>query len=739
MSDIDLLLVLIPALPLAAAVVTAVFGKPLLGRRSHWPTVLALALALAASLVLLVDVRRESRRSAEAAAQAPAASKPLGYERVITLWTWASVSEPGRAGPDVAGTSQVRRSSARSAVPTALPAPGVNPNFRVEIALRADPLTAFMLVTVTFVSLLVAVYSIGYMHDDPGYWRFFSYIALFVFSMTVLVAASNFVLLYVFWEGVGLCSYLLIGFWFQKPAAAAAGKKAFLVNRVGDFAFTLGLFLLWNTYGTLDFHDTHAFGVQTLGIFSQARLADPSLYVGGGTATAICLLLLAGACGKSAQVPLHVWLPDAMEGPTPVSALIHAATMVTAGVYLVARCTPLFQLSPDARHVVAAIAGLTALLAALMAITQIDLKRILAYSTISQLGYMFLGLSTGTFLGITAGMFHLLTHACFKALLFLGAGSVMHAMGGVVDVRRLGGLRKRLPTTYWTFLFGSLALSGFPGFAGFFSKDRILAALRDKGAETAGGFALYHVLYLVALFTAGLTAFYTFRALLLIFHGPERVPHEAGEQAHESPRVMTWPLVVLAILSLTIGGYFEWTRQIPEFLAGTPSLAAVQGTPHAPREGLGQAEREGVRHAERDEYVKAEAAESGHLEVALIGTVTVGAGIAAAWLLYSRAGGLLRWLTALADVLALYRLSSGKFYFDAIYSLFVIWPLEQIARLLAWIDRWIIDGVVDFCGALPRAIGSTLRMLQGGMIKFYAMGMVLGLLVLIAVLLLWGA
>ena len=238
----------------------------------------------------------------------------------------------------------------------------------------------------------------------------------------------------------------------------------------------------------------------------------------------------------------------------------------------------LFQASPDARHVVAALAGLTALLAALMAITQTDLKRILAYSTISQLGYMFLGLGTGTFLGITAGMFHLLTHACFKALLFLGAGSVMHAMGGVIDIRRLGGLRKLLPTTYWTFLFGCLALSGFPGFAGFFSKDRILAALHDKGTEAVGGVALYQVLYLAAVFTAGLTAFYTFRALLLTFHGPERIPHEAGDHAHESPRVMTWPLVVLAILSLAVGGYFEWTRQIPEFLAGTPSLAR----PHKP-------------------------------------------------------------------------------------------------------------------------------------------------------------
>ncbi len=773
----NLLLVLIPALPLAAAVVTAVFGKHLLGRQSHWPTVLAIALSFVASVVLLVDVWRESRPSAEAARQTPAESWPLGYERVVRLWTWASVSDPlpdvgwdkaaaaadgppragGHGGPTLAyaslshptgyihyENSPTLRSIRRVRLAQPAVAPPL-PGFHVEIALRADPLTVFMLATVTFVSLLVAVYSIGYMHGDPGYWRFFSYIALFVFSMTMLVAASNFVLLYVFWEGVGLCSYLLIGFWFQKPAAVAAGKKAFLVNRVGDFAFALGLFLIWSTYGTLDFHDTFAHGVrQTLGIFGQTRLANPAPYAAGGagTVTAICLLLFAGACGKSAQIPLHVWLPDAMEGPTPVSALIHAATMVTAGVYLVARCTPLFQASPDARHVVAALAGLTVLLAALMAITQTDLKRILAYSTISQLGYMFLGLSTGTFLGITAGMFHLLTHACFKALLFLGAGSVMHAMGGVIDIRRLGGLRKRLPTTYWTFLFGCLALCGFPGFAGFFSKDRILAALHEKGAEAVGGVALYQVLYLVAVLTAGLTAFYTFRALLLTFHGPERIPHEAGDHAHESPRVMTWPLVALAILSLAVGGYFEWTRQIPEFLAGTPSLARaaqtgdVVGTRRVPENADGT--RRVPDNADGTWRVPA-TIESGHLEVALFGTAMVGLGMVAAWLLYLRARGLLGRLTALADVFGLYRLSTDKFYFDAIYFLLVVWPLEQIARLLAWMDRWIIDGLVDFCGAVPRALGSALRTLQGGMIQFYAMCMVLGLLVLIAVLLLWGA
>ena len=388
MSDIDLLLVLIPGLPLAAAVVTAIFGKPLLGRQSHWPTVLALALAFLASVALLVEVGRASRLAAERAQGKPPESRPLGYERIVRLWTWASVrdsnpqqnaaihsSEPGRVGPDAVGTTLPASGSVTSGTtrlveyrnqrilagptrsgPTAFgPAtpgptrPGSDlassqgSDFRIDVTLRADPLTAIMLVMVTFISLLVAIYSIGYMHGDPGYWRFFSYIALFVFSMTMLVSASNFVLLYVFWEAVGLCSYLLIGFWFEKPAAAAAGKKAFLVNRIGDFGFALGVFLLWTTYGTLDFHDTLRPRRADAGHFRpDAARTTRTLYVGGGMATAICLLLLTGACGKSAQFPLHVWLPDAMEGPTPVSALIHAATMVTAGVYMVARCTPLF-------------------------------------------------------------------------------------------------------------------------------------------------------------------------------------------------------------------------------------------------------------------------------------------------------------------------------------------------------------------------------------------------------------
>jgi NADH-quinone oxidoreductase subunit L len=407
-----ILLIVIPGLPLAAALVTALFGRQF-GARAHLPVVAAIIGSCAASFALLAQVRQS----------ASASESTVGWEATSVLWNWVSVpaaiATPPAARPASGQPDDV--------LPAVLP-------FRIDVVQRADALTAIMLSMVTFVSSLVAVYAAGYMHGDRGYWRFFAYIGLFVFSMTMLVSVSNFVLLYVFWEAVGLCSYLLVGFWYEKPSAAAAGKKAFLVNRVGDFGFALGVFLLWTTYGTLNFHD--ADGVA--GILGQTRLAHPELYVGAGAqpgeaaygvAIAICLLLMLGACGKSAQFPLHVWLPDAMEGPTPVSALIHAATMVTAGVYMVTRCTPLFMVSSDAQRVVAIIGLTTAALGGVIAMTQTDLKRVLAYSTISQLGYMFLGLGVGTMTGIVAGMFHLFTHAFFKALLFLGAGSVMHAMG----------------------------------------------------------------------------------------------------------------------------------------------------------------------------------------------------------------------------------------------------------------------------------------------------------------------
>ena len=698
MFEIETLLVVVPALPLAAALFTAALGPRVLRDRSHWPVVAAIGLACLASLVLVVRVQLAAEKDraeieqaklaveqgtltgdeAEAAAQK---AKQIGSVRLVTLWTWAGIDDAYTPAPE-AGQ----------------PGEAASYPFRIDVTLRADALTAFMLVTVTLISFLVAVYSIGYMHDDPGYWRFFSYIALFVFSMTMLVSVSNFVLLYVFWEAVGLCSYLLIGFWYQKPEAAAAGKKAFLVNRVGDFGFALGLFLLWTTYGTLNFHD--AAGVP--GVLGQLRLAGTVPFVAGGVATAICLLLMLGACGKSAQFPLHVWLPDAMEGPSPVSALIHAATMVTAGVYMIARCAPLFWQSDDALRVVAVIGGGTALMAALIALTQTDLKRILAYSTISQLGYMFLALGTlgGAVVGVTAAMFHLFTHAFFKALLFLGAGSVMHAMGGVIDVRRFGGLRRRMPVTYWTFLFGSLALAGLFPFAGFFSKDEILLAVHGQSGW------LWQGLFWTAVFTAFLTAFYTFRALFLTFHGEERIPQEAGEHAHESPRSMTGPLVVLAVGSLMVG----WAGGgIARFLGNTPSLEYL--VRRAPETG----------------------AEAGsHWLVPSLSLLVVACGIGLAWLLYLGKRTRLEALTRVMDDLGLYRLSYGKFFVDQIYLIFIVWPLEGFGWLCYWVDRYVIDGLVNLCGVAPRALGASIRSLQSGLIQYYALAMVLGLLVLLA-------
>ncbi|MGD0899434.1 MAG: NADH-quinone oxidoreductase subunit L [Thermoguttaceae bacterium] len=667
---IPLLLILIPALPLAAALVTAALGPRVLRHASHWPAVAAVAVSCAASVLLVFAVQREPT-----------------HQRIVPLWTWAAVEEGNHAKTDATQPSP----------PAPLPEGEGRQSFHIDVTLRADPLTAVMLATVTFVSLLVIVYSIGYMHGDPGYWRFFTYVALFVFSMTMLVSASNFVLLYVFWEAVGLCSYLLIGFWFEKPAAAAAGMKAFLVTRVGDFGFALGVFLLWTTYGTLDFD----------GILSRPDL------VGGGVGTAIGLLLLAGACGKSAQFPLHVWLPDAMEGPTPVSALIHAATMVTAGVYLVARCTPLFLASADARHVVAVIGGVTAAMAAVIALAQTDLKRILAYSTISQLGYMFLGLGTGTLLGVTAAMFHLVTHAFFKALLFLGAGSVMHATGGVIDVRQLGGLRHRMPITHGTFLVGCLALSGIFPFAGFWSKDAILAAVAEKiGGGDAG--RLYTILYAAALATAFLTAVYTFRAFFLTFYGEERIPRQPGHEAHESPPSMTGPLVLLALGAAAAGAYFHWTGDFlgrDGFLAQTPSLAGLAG---------GEVEPAG----------------SGHLVVALLSTAVAVAGVALAALLYLGRGSWLQAIVATMTGLGLYGLARGKFFFDPIYRAVVVGPLERLAQLLAWLDQHVVDALVDSVGSLVRVLGAALRPIQGGLVQFYALAMVLGVLALIGALLL---
>jgi len=694
MFELHTLMVLIPALPLAAAILTATLGRYVLGPRAHWPTIIAIVGSFCCSLPVLFEVQRQSAEHGSSLAPEhggghEGGARSIGWEDTIDLWRWFHVDDV-LATPENAYETGHVSGQPRQLDVKRLP-------FDVDVTLRIDPLTSIMLSMVTFIASLVAIYASGYMHGDRGYWRFFTYISLFVFSMTMLVSVSNFVLLFVFWEAVGMCSYLLVGFWYEKPEAAAAGKKAFLVNRVGDFGFLLGLFLIYVTYGTLNFHDTPTLA----GVLGQTRLAaGSSLYVGEGVATAIGLLLLVGACGKSAQFPLHVWLPDAMEGPTPVSALIHAATMVTAGVYMVTRCTPLYFQSVCAQETVAVIGTLTALMAGIIAMTQNDLKRVLAYSTISQLGYMFLGLGVATLPGICAGMFHLFTHAFFKALLFLGAGSVMHAMQ-TIDMRRFSGLRRLMPVTHWTFLFGCLALAGVFPWAGFWSKDAILAAAHMRGEESN----LYAVLYWSGMVTAFLTALYTFRGFFLTFYGPERVPPEAGHHAHESPSQITVPLVILAICAFGVGAYFETTHGFVDYLLRTPSLA-FSGLPEA---------------GEVHEF---------HLDVALFSTAVAVSGVGLAAFLYLGDQRQAAWLASAFR--PLYNLSYGKFFFDQIYNVIFIWPLWLLAQFSALFDRGGIDGLVNFIGRIPPTCGTLVRSLQTGMVQFYALAMVLGVLVLLA-------
>jgi NADH-quinone oxidoreductase subunit L len=630
---------LIPLAPLVAAGVTAVLGPKLLRERSHWPCWIALAVSTVCSMLLLfvIGPRHFAEHSTPIA---------MGFQ-------WIEIG-------------------------------GMN----VAVTLRADAMTSIMLAMVTFVSFLVAVFAAAYMHGDPGYARFFAAVSLFVFSMCMLVLAANFLLLYVFWEGVGLCSYLLIGFWYRKPSAAAAAVKAFVVNRIGDFGFLLGIFLIWTTFGSLDFAD-----VLDRPVTPAAEAASP------GVITAICLLLLLGAMGKSAQFPLHVWLPDAMEGPTPVSALIHAATMVTAGVYMVARATPLFVQAPTVLLIVSAIGAATALLSALIGLTQFDLKRVLAYSTVSQLGFMFMALGAGAagpevaVFATTAAMFHLFTHAFFKALLFLAAGSVMHSMGDVIDMRRFGGLRRALPVTHWTFLCGAAALAGVPPLAGYWSKDDILAALQTA-AEDEAHRTFFYVIFAVAAFTALITAFYTFRAYFMTFWGAERFPKEAGHHPHDAPAVMALPLAVLAVCAVLVGLAAGPTHWFADYLHHTPGLS--EGHEHGIHYGL----------------MVASAA------IAL-------AGIGLAWLFYVRAPHLPgQFASALGP---LYRLSLNKFYLDEVFRAVLVTPLRTLALVSYWFDRTLIDPTVDFIGRIPQGLSMVPRAFHHGLVPSYALVMWTGL------------
>ncbi len=584
----------------------------------------------------------------------------------------------------------------------------------VNASFQLDPLSAVMLAFVTVVGFLIHIYSIGYMHSesDAGYARYFAYLNLFMFAMLLLVLGSNLPVLFVGWEGVGLCSYLLIGYYYEQAWCAAAGSKAFIVNRIGDLGFLLAIFATFAVFGSAEFGE----------IFSAAA-GHPEQYA--GAATLIALLLFVGAIGKSAQIPLYVWLPDAMAGPTPVSALIHAATMVTAGVYIVARCNVFFRLSPTAMVVVALIGGATALFAATIGLAQNDIKKVLAYSTVSQLGYMFLAAGVGAF---TIAIFHVVTHSFFKACLFLGSGSVIHANSGEQDMTRMGGLRRFMPTTYWTFLAATLAIAGIPIFAGFFSKDEILARTFAAGATDLNGFGdVYRVLWYLAVGGALLTAFYMFRAVYMTFHGPFRGGEEAEQHLHESPRSMTVPLIILGALSI-VGGFIGFPGQ----LFHKTGWNVIENFLHPVILPLGEA------------HGAAAAAEDAVHAVSL-GTewLLVGISVAVAvfgWLIARRFyadDGAFALPRALAARLPMaYKLLFNKYWIDEIYVALIIKPVHRSAIFL-WriVDELLIDTLfVNGAAFTVELTGDVLRFIQTGNVRNYALAVAAAALALAAFL-----
>ncbi len=665
-------LALIPLFPALAGAIILLFGPRILKGQSHWPLIAACVVSFVLSLFAIQSL------------QGDLGIREISYQG----GHWFSTSGP-------------------------------NP-VSVGWQFRMDPISGMMVPMVLFLSTIIATFSVGYMKDDPGYSRYFGIFALFVAAMTLLVLADNVLLLYAGWEGVGVCSFLLIGFWFQKPTALKAARKAFMVTRIGDVGLLLGILMLWVGCG-------YSLHIPTLLVKAQA-LSPEYLYMAG-------FLLFVGAMGKSAQFPLHIWLPDAMEGPTPVSALIHAATMVTAGVYLVARFLPFISLSPDLLIFIGFIGGITALLAALIALTQNDLKRILAYSTISQLGYMFMALGSGrsdlsgtslvTF-AMVAAMFHLFTHAFFKALLFLSAGSVMHSMGHVVDLRRLGGLRRVLPLTHIAFLSGSLALVGLLPFSGFWSKDEILVAL-DAASHGPNRTISYIVLTWIGLITAGLTAFYTFRAYFLVFWGEVKIPievlaHGNGDHghshpqdsydplavlsdktvAHESPWIMTLPLLVLIPFALGVGGLFGPSHTMFDFLAATPGYSAFHGdfsTSHW---------------------------------VAFASQVFGLGGIGLAFLMYVLHPRLAAVTKKVSG--SVYNLSLNRFYLDELLTILFVRSLQILSWLIQALDRELWDKLVDSVARIPAWLGDKFRPVQNGLVQFYALAMALGLTIFLVFL-----
>jgi len=604
-------------------------------------------------------------------------------------------------------------------------------DFTANFSLLIDPLSITMMLIVTGVSFIIHVYSIGYMAHDKDHARFFAYLNLFVGAMLILVLASSLPVMFIGWEGVGLCSYLLIGFWYEKASANIAGMKAFVVNRIGDFGVLIAMFMLFasENFVSLEFLDING----AARIFGETNYNSPFII-------AVCLFLFLGATGKSAQIPLYIWLPDAMEGPTPVSALIHAATMVTAGVYMLARLNVLFSIAPTAMLVVAVIGCATAFFAATIALSQVDIKRVLAYSTVSQLGYMFLACGVGAF---WVGIFHLMTHAFFKALLFLGAGSVIHGMSDDKDIRNMGGLAKRMPVTYWTFLVAALAIAGVPFFSGFFSKDEILASTFWFGAEFPSG----KILYVIALITAFMTAFYMFRLVIRTFLG--KPVTEKAKKAHESPRVMTIPLIILAVLAF-VGGYVAlphvisgplgYSNPLEQFLK--PAAQTYQISEHPVGEAYDVASAEYVETIEgvsvEGEDVIHEAAGHGEDEahhpadiswyLILASIVFAGLGIWGAYLYFR--------MTDWAKLPALSRLirrlqivndwSLKKWFVDELYQYTIVEPGKVLAQISLIFDQVVVDGIVNGTAGLFAFVGDRIRRFQTGIVREYALGILLG-------------
>jgi NADH-quinone oxidoreductase subunit L len=623
------LLFLIPLLPLVAAVANFVLGRWFLRSTAHWLAIAAVGISFVLSIPVFFRVVADE----------------VALEQ--TLYSWIPAGD-----------------------------------FDITVTLFVDQLTAIMLLVVLGVSLLVHVYSVEYMRGDPGLYRFFSYLPLFVFSMVMLVMASNFLVLFVFWEAVGLCSFLLIGFWYRRRSAADAAKKAFIVNRIGDFGFGIGILWIFITWGTLEY----------AGVFANIGIASES------TITWIALLLFTGAVGKSAQLPLFVWLPDAMEGPTPVSALIHAATMVTAGIFMIARVYPIFSASPNAMLVVAIVGALTAFVAATIAVTQYDIKRVVAYSTVSQLGFMMIALGVGAW---AAAIFHLVTHAFFKGLLFLGAGSVIHGMHEEQDMRRMGGLKKYMPITFYTFLIGAAANAGIFPLAGFWSKDEIIV-----GAWLAG----HPIIMLVAMVTAFFTSLYMFRAVFMTFLGRERFD-AAHVHPHESNWWMAAPLAILAFLTIVAGfiGFPPEAGWFHHFID-----PAFPGMPHP---------------------------DVSWFELLIFALISTGIALGGAWVAYAAYVRGSIDPAAVANRLGpLYQLAANRWYFDEIYDRLIVRPLYQFSMFLwQFFDQEVIDGAVNGVGELVVYTSERWRRLQTGLIANYVMAIALGTVVIVGIYLVVGS